>query len=180
MIASQVAPISSGNGTTKAPQFSAIWYGLDRRASAQETIASLAAQTYGDFELVVEDCGSTDGTLELFQAAAIEDNRIRIFERWTRRPGGETLLSALKHCRGEYIVVCPSEGRLLPHAFDVLAKEFAERPSVGAICTTGFLFNAFGETHNYADVVSLLFAPYCPFLPAVFFRREALLAAGID
>ena len=44
-----------------------------------ETIASALAQTYEPLEVVVVDDGSTDRTAIVVEAAALRDNRIRLF-----------------------------------------------------------------------------------------------------
>ena len=147
--------------------FSVVWYGRNRRESASETIKALHAQRCGDFELVIEDCGSTDGTLDLFEAAAAQDPRIRIFRRSATR-SGEVLLSAMRRCKGDYVVVCPNEGHFLPNAFETIAREFSKQPTAGAICAAGFLVNGHGRTLDRADIVSLLLTSYRPFLPAAF------------
>jgi predicted O-linked N-acetylglucosamine transferase (SPINDLY family)/glycosyltransferase involved in cell wall biosynthesis len=160
------------------PLFSVIWYGRNLVDSARETIAALQAQTCGEFELIVEDCGSTDGSLELFEAAAKQDPRIRIFRRWTMR-AGDALLSAFRRCRGDYIAVCPNEGHFLPEALQFAAKSFAERPAMGALCSEGFLIDATGKSIDHVDIVSLLLTSHRPFLPAGFFRRRTLVATGL-
>src|SRR5258708_1763541 len=115
------------------PIFSVVWYGRNRLQSALDCIASVQAQICSDFEFVVEDSGSTDGTLEAFRKAAAQDSRIRI------SPGvgissGEGLLDALRRCRGDYIAICPNEGRFLPDALDFAAAKFRQYPDIGGIC----------------------------------------------
>jgi glycosyltransferase involved in cell wall biosynthesis len=107
-----------GLGTDVArssPLFSVVWYGRNRVQSARDCIASIQAQTCGDLEFVVDDSGSTDGTLEAFRAAAAKDPRIRL-SPGTALSSGEGLLAALRRCRGDYIAICPHEGRFLPDA----------------------------------------------------------------
>jgi Glycosyl transferase family 41/Glycosyl transferase family 2 len=166
-------------GRPRRPLFSVAWYGRDRLGSAKETVAALKGQSCSDFELVVEDCGSTDGTLELFQRAAREDDRIRVFQRWTTS-SGNALLSALRRCRGEYVAICPNEGHFLTDALSMVSRMFDGQPTVGGICTAGFLIDGYGHTLKQSDIVALLLTNYRPFLPAAFFRRSALLAAGIE
>jgi hypothetical protein len=163
----------------RRPVFSIIWYGRDRLGSATETIAALQAQTCADFELIVEDCGSTDGTVALFQTAARDDARIKIFRRWATSTG-DALLSALRRCRGQYVAICPNEGRFLPEALSIAIHELEKQPSVGGVCTVGFLINGHGDALKQADIIALSLTSYRPFLPTVFFRRDALIAAGIN
>jgi glycosyltransferase involved in cell wall biosynthesis len=161
------------------PKVSVIWYGRNNVASAKESIAALQAQSYSNFEFIVDDGGSTDGTLAVFQSAAAHDPRIRIF---TGMPAssGESLISALRRCRGDYIAICPNEGRLLPNALEVAVSQFALRPEAGAICASGFLIDGHGATLEPVDIVTLLLTSYRPFLPAGFFNRQVLVAAGLD
>lgn len=162
----------------RSPLFSVVWCGRDNSNSARVTIDALRTQTLRDFELVVEDCGSSDGTLELFEAAAASDPRIRIVHRLTTRLA-EALLTALRRCRGEYVAICPMDGAFLPQALEVAAQELTRRPDAGGVATRGFLIDGYGNELDRVDVVSLLLTNYRPYLPAVFFRRRALLAVGI-
>ncbi len=47
-------------------------------STLREAVESVLAQTYRDFELVLIDDGSTDGTLGIMQAAARRDPRVRL------------------------------------------------------------------------------------------------------
>jgi glycosyltransferase involved in cell wall biosynthesis len=46
-----------------------------------ETLDSVLAQTHGDFELIISDNASTDGTQDVIQAYAARDKRIRSFRQ---------------------------------------------------------------------------------------------------
>lgn len=65
------------------------------------TIASLQAQTFGDFELIVVDDCSTDDTLGVLRA--IDDPRIRVIAAPANRRVVLTRNAALSHARGRYI-----------------------------------------------------------------------------
>jgi glycosyltransferase involved in cell wall biosynthesis len=47
----------------------------------EEAVASIVAQTFGDFEFVIGDDGSTDGSSELLRDWAVRDSRIRLMRR---------------------------------------------------------------------------------------------------
>lgn len=177
-MAYQTASILEPTANGRPPLFSVVWCGRDNIKSARAAIDGLQRQTLGNFEFIVEDCGSSDGALQLFESAAASDSRIQVAHGSTAR-SGEAMLSALRRCRGEYVAICPMDGVLRPRALEVAARELSLRPAAGGIATKGFLIDGYGNELDRIDVVSLLLTNYRPYLPAVFFRRKALVAVGI-
>lgn len=84
-----------------------------------ETIESILGQSFSDFELLVIDDGSLDGTMEIAKKYALVDNRIRLF---TKENGG--VCSArnigIKYAIGEYITFCDHDD---VYDSDILKKE---------------------------------------------------------
>jgi len=145
---------------------------------------SVLNQTYRNIEFVVQDGASTDGTLELLQAYAARDPRIKIVSETDSGPE-EAFWKVLHRCRGDYIATCLSDEELLPDTVQKAVGWFAEAPNVGAITCDGFMTDAEGKfTGDYKagdfDFIAYLFRRYCPFWPGSFFRRQALLDIGID
>ncbi len=68
-----------------------------------ECIESVLRQTLTDFELVLVDDASTDGTVEI--ARSFEDDRIRIIENPNQLGAEGNWNAALHHSRGEYVKV---------------------------------------------------------------------------
>lgn len=69
-----------------------------------ETIASIQAQTFADWEYIIVDDGSTDSTTELIEREAERDKRIRLVRR--EKPGGPFVAATdgVRFATGKYIV----------------------------------------------------------------------------
>lgn len=65
-------------------------------------VGCVLAQTYGDFELLLVDDGSTDGSLQRCQEWASRDNRIRVLHQENHGLGSARNLG-LENAKGEYI-----------------------------------------------------------------------------
>lgn len=63
-----------------APRLSVVMPVRDAGPYLDEAIASILGQTLGDFEFVIRDDGSTDGSTEALRRWAERDPRIRLFE----------------------------------------------------------------------------------------------------
>jgi glycosyltransferase involved in cell wall biosynthesis len=84
------------------PLVSALLPVRDEAAFLADALASLSAQTLADFEVLVVDDGSTDGSAEIAEAHARDDGRFRVIRQ---EPAG--IVAALERGRGE------ARGRLI-------------------------------------------------------------------
>jgi glycosyltransferase involved in cell wall biosynthesis len=95
-------------------------------------IESILVQTEPDFELILWDDGSTDGSLELMQRYAAMDDRIRLF-------GGENsghavaLKAAHEKARGRYVGSVDSDDLLSSNALEVMVPVLEQDPSIGMV-----------------------------------------------
>jgi glycosyltransferase involved in cell wall biosynthesis len=67
-----------------------------------ETLGSILAQTYSDFELIISDNASMDRTEEICRAYAARDERIRYFRNEENLGAAENFNRALELSAGEY------------------------------------------------------------------------------
>lgn len=87
-------------------------------AFIRETIASVQAQTWDDWELLVVDDASEDGSAEIVEDLAAEDSRIRVFR--LERNGGAAVArnAAIEAARGRYIAFLDGDDLWLPHKLE--------------------------------------------------------------
>lgn len=93
-------------------------------------IDSVKAQTYENWELIIQDDASTDGTYELAWAIAQKDKRIKVHrnEKNLGIPG--TRANAIKHITGDLIGHLDSDDTLYPYSLQTMVDFFADHPDV--------------------------------------------------
>lgn len=82
-----------------------------------ETIASVQAQSYGQWELIITDDGSGDETYELLQEAAAKDSRIKVSRQENAGPA-MARQNALGRASGRYIAFLDSDDLWLPEKLE--------------------------------------------------------------
>jgi len=159
----------------------------DALASVPAAVGSVLGQSMGDWELVVVDDGSVDGTGEWLEVLANRESRVRVV-----RTGALGIVSALRTgcevARGRYVARMDADDVM---AVDRLEKQMGlleARPEVGVVsCLVGYG----GEGAGYAahvDWINGLVEPEAMALrrfveapvahPSVMFRRELLERLG--
>lgn len=87
-----------------------------------ETLDSLIGQTFGNFEILCIDDGSTDNTMNVCRQYAERDNRIRVIveESAANRGPGATRNIGLEIACGKYVYFMDSDDLLTPNCFERL------------------------------------------------------------
>jgi glycosyltransferase involved in cell wall biosynthesis len=88
----------------------------------------LAAQTFTDYEIVIVDNGSTDGTSEICQEYARRDARIRHIKFEGTIPIAENFWRTFLHARGRYFAWNSADDRRDPDSIALAVKEFERHP----------------------------------------------------
>ena len=98
---------------------------LNAQPFMEESIESVRAPTYPDWELLLVDDGSRDGTSDIARAHALRDpERVRYFEHpgHARRGASAARNLGLHHARGQYIAFLDADDVWLP---EKLASQIA-------------------------------------------------------
>ena len=81
------------------------------------TLDSVLAQTLTDFEVILVDDGSTDGSMQIERAYEQRDARVRVIEQPNLRQG-TARNTGLRAARGEYIYFMDSDDLVAPTLFE--------------------------------------------------------------
>ena len=101
-----------------APLVSVITAAYNAEAFIAETIASVQAQTLGDWELLVADDASTDRTAALVESAAATDPRIRLIRLKHNGGVAHARNAALAAAQGRFIAFLDSDDLWLPQKLE--------------------------------------------------------------
>jgi cellulose synthase/poly-beta-1,6-N-acetylglucosamine synthase-like glycosyltransferase len=107
------------------PLFSVIIPTFNRAALLADALASVFAQRFGDFEVIVADDGSTDGTAEVLRGF---DGRVKVVTQDNRGPGPARNRGA-DAANGQYLAFLDSDDLWFPWTLDVYASVVIGSPS---------------------------------------------------
>jgi glycosyltransferase involved in cell wall biosynthesis len=159
-------------------------------ATIDETRQSLVEQTHSNFEIVAVDDGSTDNSLELLQAWAQRDKRVRVL---ARPHAGiiEALNNGLQSCQGDYIARMDADDLAHPQRLEKQAAFLDSHPDVAvASCLIeGFPKDELREGYriyidwlnslvSHEDIMRELFVESPLAHPSAMLRRDVFLEAG--
>ncbi len=102
--------------------FSVVIPARNRLAFLPDTLASLWRQTFRDYETIVVDDGSTDGTREYLQGLG---NRVRVVEQSGRGPGAARNAGAAQ-AAGTYLAFLDSDDIWFPWTLETFARLIAD------------------------------------------------------
>ncbi len=97
---------------TRAPGISVLMPAYNAEQYVGEAIDSVLLQTLGDFELIVVDDSSTDGTANLL--ARVQDPRLRVLTNSANLGIAKSLNRAVAMARGRYIARIDHDDLCLP------------------------------------------------------------------
>ena len=113
-----------------------------------ETLDSVLAQTYQNWECLVVDDGSTDGTKSVISQYITNDGRIKFFKRPENKPKGANACRniGLNEAQGKYIVFFDSDDLMYIDFIEKQAKTLKDNEELDFCANFSSFFNVNGET----------------------------------
>lgn len=130
------------------PKLSVIVPAFNVAAFIAEAIASVRAQTLSDFEIIVIDDGSTDGTLEIveeIQAKDAPDAQPIVLLKQRNRGQNVARNLGLGAARGDYIAFLDGDDRWLPRKLERHAAMLDARPDLDLTYSSYRFINDAGQ-----------------------------------
>lgn len=138
-----------------------------------ECVESILAQTYSDFELiVVEDC-STDGSREMCAALEDTDPRIKVIYHEENSGLSAARNTGIDTARGEYIAFIDSDDYVADNYLERLLEAIEKNDAQMSVCG---VTEVFGEKMLVREAALLLLSPE-EALCSMLYRREIDVSA---
>ena len=132
----------------EAPRFSIVVPAYNAEATVAAAIESVLAQESADWELVVIDDGSTDGTRAICDGYAATDSRITC-ESQPNAGTGAAISAAVSRARGEFIVQLGADDELLPEYCSVTSAFIDEHPDFDIYASNAYRWLPDGTRRLY-------------------------------
>jgi glycosyltransferase involved in cell wall biosynthesis len=127
-----------------SPLVSVIMPTKNRAQEVQVAARSVLAQTYTNFELLIVDDASTDGTLDALGEIA-SDSRVRVIRRETSAGVAIARNTGLKVATGHYVAYLDSDNTWVPEFLELMIAFLTTRPLRAAYCVSELK----GEEQHY-------------------------------
>ncbi len=126
---------ASNTQRQSAPLVSVLMPAYNGEKYLAEAIDSILTQTFADFEFIIVDDGSTDGSAQIIRDYAQRDERIRFFQHAVNRGQSSALNTGLAEARGEYIAGMDADDISLPERLRKQVDFLNKNPAIGVVAT---------------------------------------------
>ncbi|MEV4352203.1 glycosyltransferase family 2 protein [Actinoplanes sp. NPDC049596] len=113
-----------------------------------DCLDSLSRQTFTDFEVILVDDGSPDGSAEIARAHCAADPRFRIVTQ-ENQGLGPARNTGVKHAQGEYLTFVDSDDLIPRYAYEMMVRSLDETSSSLAGGNARRFNNTYGVRQSY-------------------------------
>lgn len=142
-----------------------------------ESIESIMAQTYTNWELIITDDKSTDNTLSILRDYARRDDRIKIQENAQNSGAGFSRNASISAARGRYIAFCDSDDRWMPKKLEFQLAFMAEKDvkicfAPYYTCDEHSQYLGYVPAARHVNLFSMIYDNKIGFLTCIYDARE--------
>ncbi len=169
---------------SRAPAISVVMPVYNAETFVREAVESILAQTFTNFELIVINDGSTDGSLMILEEMASRDPRVVLLDR----PNGgivSALNAGIECARGQFIARMDADDVAMPERFALQYERMMTEPMLGVLGSFIRIIDKAGKVVRILDYPvtpkeTALYLEYPSTVahPAVMIRKEALMKVG--
>ena len=120
-----------------------------------ETIDSILAQTYQNWELIITDDCSTDNSREIIEKYSSQDSRIKLLKLNENSGAGVARNNSIKSSQGRFIAFCDSDDRWYPQKLE-RQLSFMESKDCALSFTSYDVCNEDGKVCGYVECLPKL------------------------
>jgi glycosyltransferase involved in cell wall biosynthesis len=150
-----------------------------------EAVNSILCQTFEDFEFIIIDDGSKDGSADVLRGLAARDRRIRLIVR-PNKGLVDTRNELLHAARGELIAWADSDDRYASSRLDKQVARFREEPELVAlgsrwqmVDSDGLPIRTFSFPETHEEIVPFMYEiDNALWFPTVMMKRDAAVRVG--
>lgn len=157
-------------------------YNIGSCYSFDKSIKSILSQTYGDFEFIICDDGSSDNTWELLSEFSKTDPRIKLLKNETNLGLAASLNKCIEAASGEYIARHDCDDYAAPDRLEKQVAYLDAHTDIALLGTFAYLFDengVWGEMKFPVEITKKDFLFCSPHQHgSVVFRKDVLLKAG--
>lgn len=115
----------------------------------RESIDSVLAQTFNDWELIIVNDCSTDSTPEIAEHYAKLDNRIKVIHNTVNQKLPASLNIGFREARGKYLTWTSDDNNYYVNALEVMNQYLDENTEVYMVCADMLLVDSEGNEQQY-------------------------------
>ncbi len=153
----------AGPQEAKRPFFSVIMPAYNVESFLDDAVSDILGQTYPDWELIVVDDASTDGTLAAAQAYAEGCEKIHVLSHAKNRGVSDARNTGLAQAQGEYVLFLDPDDRYDMELMDTVAAALHKLPADVVV---------YGLEEDYYNRDGQIFYAVTHALPTAFFHIE--------
>lgn len=112
-----------------------------RAVLIRETLQSIQAQSYQNWEAIIIDDGSTDGSYEVVEKCCKSESRIKLYKRQREPQGAPTCRNiGIEKSTGEFIIFLDSDDRMADNCIERRVSYFNKYPDEDFLVFQSVLF----------------------------------------